>query len=271
MEQNVEVSVIIPCYNHESFIAECLDSALCQTLPAYEIIVVNDGSTDGSLTIIHEYAKKHTKITALDQVNQGVVAARNNAIQISKGRFIFPLDGDDRITPTCLEEMHTAMLLGKGDVVFSQVKLFGQLDGIVPVKNPSKFSMCHTNQVTVSALYKKSDWEKYGGYDAKMRDGYEDWDFWLNFIFDNKKFYKVEAPLFEYRILQASRNQTANTKEKQLRNLVYAKHKPALLYYFLTKIGKFIFNAYERKNGTYSVKLLKIPLPVNLLRNLLKR
>lgn len=88
-----EISVIVPCYNQEKYIAECLDSVLAQTFKDYEIIVVNDGSIDNSLEVIKRYADKYDCITVIDQKNAGVVAARNTAIERAKGKYIYPLDG----------------------------------------------------------------------------------------------------------------------------------------------------------------------------------
>ena len=93
------ISVIIPCYNHEKYIHETIESVLSQTFDDYEIIIVNDGSTDNSLSIINSYAKKYPhKIRVIDQKNKGVVIARNNAISLAKADLIFPLDADEQLS-----------------------------------------------------------------------------------------------------------------------------------------------------------------------------
>ena len=81
----VKVSVIIPVFNVEKYLEECLDSILAQTLKEIEIICVNDGSVDNSLSILKEYEKKYTQIKVLDQINGGQSAARNRALEVASG------------------------------------------------------------------------------------------------------------------------------------------------------------------------------------------
>ncbi len=221
-----QISVIIPCYNQESYIAEAIESVLAQSFKDYEIIVVNDGSVDSSLSIIERYAQKNPSICCINQKNQGVVAARNNGIRKARGNLIFPLDGDDKIAPDCLSKLHQAIAENKGDVIFCDVERFGNERGVINYHGmPSRIKMCFANRVCVSALYRKEDWQHYGGYDELMRTGWEDWEFWLNFIEEDKSFYKVEEPLFFYRILKHSRNNSIpSSTEKELLNRIMNKH-----------------------------------------------
>jgi Glycosyltransferases involved in cell wall biogenesis len=91
----IKISVVIPVYNVEKYLEECLDSVISQTLRDIEIICVNDGSTDNSLEILKGYQKQDDRIIIIDQQNQGVASARNNAIDIAKGKFIAFMDPDD--------------------------------------------------------------------------------------------------------------------------------------------------------------------------------
>ena len=93
------VSVIVPAYNIEKYIARCLDSILGQTYTNLEVIVVDDGSTDKTGEIIDEYTKKDSRIIAIHQVNAGLSGARNSALKIAQGDYIGYVDGDDYITP----------------------------------------------------------------------------------------------------------------------------------------------------------------------------
>ncbi len=103
-----KVSVIIPVYNVEQYLRECLDSVINQTLKEIEIICVDDGSTDKSLDILLEYAAKDNRITVLKQENQGSGPARNNGILTAKGEFIAFMDADDMYPANqTLEHMHT--------------------------------------------------------------------------------------------------------------------------------------------------------------------
>lgn len=92
---NPKVSVIVPVYNVENYLRECLDSIVNQSLEDIEIICVNDGSTDGSMPILEEYAQKDDRILIVNQDNRGAGAARNNGLQYAKGKYLSLLDGDD--------------------------------------------------------------------------------------------------------------------------------------------------------------------------------
>jgi glycosyltransferase involved in cell wall biosynthesis len=83
-----KLSVIIPVYNTEKYLSQCLDSVLAQTFQDFEVICVNDGSTDGSLAILEEYAKKDPRIIVLTQVNQGQSVARNEGMNQIHGEYV---------------------------------------------------------------------------------------------------------------------------------------------------------------------------------------
>lgn len=125
-----KISVIVPCYNQEKYIKECLDSLVSQTFKDYEVIVIDDGSTDDSAEIVNEYVKHNKNIRLIRQANQGVVVARNNAIKQAQGTYIYPLDADDKIAPTCLERLYYIILYPQPIIVLLQVR-FGCLENVV--------------------------------------------------------------------------------------------------------------------------------------------
>ena len=100
----MKLSIIVPMYNVELYIEKCLLSCLNQNLPAsdYEIIVVNDGSTDSSLAIAERIASLYDNLTIVSQKNAGLSAARNKAISLAKGKYVWFVDSDDRIQENCL-------------------------------------------------------------------------------------------------------------------------------------------------------------------------
>lgn len=105
----VKISIIIPVYNGEQYISECLDSVFRQTLHDLEIICIDDGSTDKTSDVINEYIKKDDRVILLQQSNQGAGRARNQGINIAKGKYIAFLDADDFYSDTnALELMYTA-------------------------------------------------------------------------------------------------------------------------------------------------------------------
>lgn len=111
------VSIIIPCYNAERWIGECLDSAIAQTYRPLEIIVVDDGSTDGSLTVIQHYATQHLDLIRYETgPNRGGCAARNRGFALSKGEYVLFLDADDTLEPETVQGQVEA-LAGRTDAI----------------------------------------------------------------------------------------------------------------------------------------------------------
>ncbi|MDD2413500.1 MAG: glycosyltransferase [Bacteroidales bacterium] len=123
---NPKISIIIPVYNIEKYIAACLDSLINQTLKDIEIICVNDGSTDHSLEILNEYAENDERLIIKDQINQGVSAARNFGLRVASGEFIMFVDSDDWVDKRISEELYNSAKGENADCVMcSYVKEFG--------------------------------------------------------------------------------------------------------------------------------------------------
>lgn len=110
------ISIIVPVYNSEKYIHRCLDSILNQTYTDLEIVLVNDGSTDRSLSILEAYAVKDTRIKVVSQENQGVAAARNIGLDNATGDYILYVDSDDWIEKNMVERM--VELSANVDIVF---------------------------------------------------------------------------------------------------------------------------------------------------------
>ncbi|MGI6766501.1 MAG: glycosyltransferase [Lentihominibacter sp.] len=114
---NRKVSVIIPVYNTIKFVGECIESILKQTLTDIEIIVVNDGSTDGSELLIKEYAKTDNRIICVNKENGGLSIARNTGLELSKGEYIAFVDSDDYLTENALEILYNKASIGNLDIL----------------------------------------------------------------------------------------------------------------------------------------------------------
>ena len=124
----IKLSIIIPVYNVEQYIEKCLLSCLSQDIPhnEYEIIVVNDGSPDGSLAIAERIAKSATNITIISQENGGLSAARNTGISVAKGDYIWFVDSDDWIETNCLKQLTDTLYNEKLDaLVINGIKVIG--------------------------------------------------------------------------------------------------------------------------------------------------
>lgn len=117
MIESPTISVIIPVYNVELYLRKCLDSLLNQTFKNFEAICINDGSTDSSLDILKEYKEKDDRFIVIDQENGGVSNARNNGIAISKGEYVYFLDGDDYLDDDFLERFYENAKENESEIV----------------------------------------------------------------------------------------------------------------------------------------------------------
>lgn len=139
---NPLISVIIPVYNAEPFLPACLDSVLHQDYPSFEILVIDDGSTDGSAAVIDRYAARDPRIVALHQSNAGVSAARNRGLDEARGEYVAFVDADDRVTPTYLSH-----LLGhEADLVIAGISLLHEVSGRTESYGFDCTRMAHTDR-----------------------------------------------------------------------------------------------------------------------------
>lgn len=196
-----KVSIIIPCYNQAGYVEEAVLSAINQTYQNIEIICVNDGSTDKTSEVIRMLVNKYKNIVFFDESeNKGVVAARNFAIQACTGEYILPLDADDTIEPTYVEKAVKVLDENKNiGVVYCRAKIFGAEDKIWDLPAYNKESFLYRNVVFCTALFRKSDFVKAGGYKANMEHGCEDYDLWLSFVELGLDVYQIDEILFNYR------------------------------------------------------------------------
>ena len=125
-----KVSVIIPCYNSEEFVSECLDSVVNQTLTDIEIICVDDGSTDDTYAILNEYAKTDNRITVLQQINRGAGLARNKGLNIATGEYLAFLDSDDIFETEMLDKMYKRAQTEDLDIIVCRADRFDNLSKV---------------------------------------------------------------------------------------------------------------------------------------------
>lgn len=218
-----KVSVIIPCYNQERYLAECLDSVLAQTFDDWECIIINDGSDDGSEAIAKTYTELDCRFKYIYQPNQGVVAARNNAIRQSCGKYILPLDGDDKVAPQYLELAVKAMDQDDDvSLVHCDVEYFGAITGKMNLPELTPRNILAFGCCVNATLFRRRDFDLVGGFKSNMKKGWEDWDFFISIVSLGNKTYRIPQVLFYYRTLPDSRNHSIDESVKQglRRNMV---------------------------------------------------
>lgn len=221
-----KVTVVIPCYNHGAYLDQAVDSVLRQSFTDFEIIIVNDGSSDPeTVRLLGEYQRPRTRV--LNTTNNGVSSARNTGIASAKGSYILPLDADDWIAPSYLEKA-VAILEARPEVgvVYCDEQMFGEREGGWDMQPYHPVALLFDNLIHPAAFFRKSDWEKVGGYSSKFVYGWEDWDFWVSMSRLNKEVLKIPEVLYYYRIRSDSRDHSMRMHHKiAMMTLIILKHK----------------------------------------------
>lgn len=260
-----KVSVIIPCYNQGVFLEEVVESVLAQTFRDFEIIIVNDGSTDEVTNrLLADFRKPQTRI--IHTVNQGVAMARNTGIAQACGEYILPLDADDRIGNTYLEK-GVAILERHPEIgiVYCLAECFGARQGRWDIPGFSAWGMRFSNLIFCSALYRKTDWDRAGGYNPNMVKGWEDWDFWLSHLETGSKVFRIPETLFYYRVAAESRERSMDRCAKVEMHLQLMRNHPQL---FAVKSRLLLELYYLLRDSSLYRMAKKLRIPVSIGNNM---
>lgn len=275
------VSVVVTCYNKSAYVAEALSSIHEQSYPSVEVIIVDDGSTDGSLAILEKFANSHDNVQLIAQSNHGVSAARNTGIKAAKGLYVISLDADDRIDPTyvesCVEVLETHPDV---KVVQTRARYFGAKTGIFQLPDYSYDALLWSNIIHYCAMYRRDDFISCGGYNTNMVHGLEDWDFWLSLLKPEDKVYTIDEELFHWRVLPDSRSIDAERYEMDCYRQLFNNHKDIYssyldrLVFFREKWSQFE-TLYGKSLSVYHSKAYRIgkllTRPFNRLKKLFGR
>ena len=199
------VAVVVPVFNPGALLSEALESIKQQTHPC-ELVLVNDGSTDPATLALLDSLRAQG-VHVLDQDNRGAAAARNAGIRATRSSYVLPVDADDVIEPTYVEQA-VAVLESRPEVgiVYCHADRFGDAQGPWELPPFSRAAMAIDNVVFVSSVFRRDDWELVGGFDESLRLGGEDWDFWLSLIERGREVVQLPETLFHYRIHGAPRS-----------------------------------------------------------------
>jgi glycosyltransferase involved in cell wall biosynthesis len=219
-------SVVIPCFNHGTFVLAAVASAEDSEGVAFELVIVNDGSTDPfTIEVLERLRAAGYQI--IDQPNRGLSAARNAGIRASRGRYILPLDADNQIRCSYLrragEVLDAAPEVG---VIYGDAALSGERSGVWRVPDFNFDEMATGNRIDACAVFRREVWEQCGGYDENIQVGWEDWDYWLSVAERGWKFVHIPEVLFEYRVQSESMSAGLAKPENRRRLLefIIAKH-----------------------------------------------
>ncbi len=265
-DRHPRVSIVMPYYNHGKFIDEALASIdKFADKNIYEVIIVNDGSTDAYSNERLEELAKTGLYKIVHQQNQGVCIARNNAISHARAEYILPVDSDNKIQIGFITE-GMAVLDNSPEisVVYSDYMVFGVQNGLRKSGPYNLQRLMLDNFIENCSMFRKKIFDDLGGYDPYFNKiGIEDWEFWLKVAFAGHRFHYIEKPLFDYRISEMSRTIrliTDKTKGDVFSDYVIQKHKEYFGHqyvdeYFLNKfkpnfigfMGKIVLRLYFPK------------------------
>ncbi len=230
------ISIIVPCYNQAEYLPEALKSVLDQTYQNWECIIVNDGSPDNTEEAALQWVNKDNRIKYFYKENSGVCDTRNYGVAQAVGKYILPLDGDDKIGPDYLKEsIETFEKYPEVKLIYSDTILFGERNEKIINKEFVFENMITENQIFNSAIFHRAHFIEVGGYNPNMVNGIEDWDFYLSLLKPTDKVIKLNAFHYLYRIKSVSRSAAINThKEKNDAMLLqmFRNHVPLFLEYF---------------------------------------
>ena len=218
------VSIIIPIYNMAKYLHETLDSVLASDYPNFEVILMDDGSTDNSLDIAKEYAEKDARVSVHTQSNSGPCVARNNAISLSHGEYILPVDADNRISPTFIS--HAVVELERDPdvkVVCPRAEFIGDRSGEWKLPPFSLKLLARKNMIDTCALYRKTEWERVGGYCEEII-AREDWEFWISVLKDGGKVVRLPQIELYYRVRAGSKRIVDRSLKPHVTKVLNKRH-----------------------------------------------
>ena len=223
------VSVVMPCYNNGKYVGLAIESVQAQHYHDWELVIINDGSTDNSDEIIRRYANSDKRIKYVFQKNCGAAVARNRGVKEAKGEFICFLDADDWLAPQCLEDALTSFH------EHSDCRLFymkgENVDEASGKRTPficygGSYRSVLINGMSITIIIRRKDFLETGGFDESMKNGFEDWEFNIRFLYGNCNVIVSDRTLYYYRI-HKSASRLSNKEEHedaQVQVYVYKKN-----------------------------------------------
>jgi glycosyltransferase involved in cell wall biosynthesis len=196
------VTIVVPCFNYGRFVRDAVESALRQQVADVQVVVVDDGSTDGRSPRQCDRCQGG-RVRVIHQPNQGLPAARNRGAQGAQSEFLIFLDADDWIEPEFVAKLADSLRNEADPAVshaYSRQRIHGpDAASVWAVPDWDPLMMMVTNLHPVTTLVRRDRFEAVGGFNESMRDGYEDWDLWLKFVERGWRGLRVLEPLFVYR------------------------------------------------------------------------
>lgn len=181
-----KVTVVIPLHNYENYIVETLNSVHEQSMENFDLVVVDDLSTDNSGKVALEWLKGHSarfsSVSLLANAqNAGLAVTRNVGFDYSESEFIMPLDADNLLLPQCIEKCSSLLESSDAAFAYPEIKTFGEHEGFISAGEWNPAILKYRNYIDAMAMVRKGCWAAVGGY-TNQRLGWEDYDLWCKFL-----------------------------------------------------------------------------------------
>lgn len=222
----IDLSVVIPCYNLGELLVEAVASVERTAPERCELIIVNDGSSQPRTLEVLDVLRRGG-YHVVDQPNAGLAAARNRGIREARGRYVLPLDADNRLaTGFIASAIHVLDSQPEVGVCYGDWLEFGGRNGRKSAPEFDLPALLWSNYIDACAVYRREIWEACGGYDAAA-PAWEDWDFWISAAERGWRFHRVPDVTFEYRVRPHSmlRNAEKEGLRRTVREHIYRKHQ----------------------------------------------
>ena len=246
---NELVSIITPCYNSEKFLDECISSVLNQTYQNWEMLIVDDNSSDNSSILINSYSKKDERIKPLYlNDNIGAAMARNKAISKAKGKYLAFLDSDDVWLPKKLEVQTNFMKKNNCSFVFSSYSVISddeKLNYTISVPETITYKRYLKNTI-IGCLTVMLDKEKFKKIEMPNLRSSHDMALWLNLLKQEKYAYGIAQDLAIYREHKSSNTSNKFRAIYDVWN-VYRKHEKLNLFYSIYNFVFYAINAFRKR------------------------
>lgn len=213
---NTSLSIVVPIYNQQEYLADCLDSIFNQDYRNFDVILVDDGSTDNSGAIADKYAKENGW-KVIHQVNKGLSSARNTGIMNATSDFLLFIDSDDLLMANAVYQILETAENNEVDIIAGSLKCFGlSNETVILMDNPTLEDFRIGNRIGSCVCIRRTALLAIGGYQPKMTFGYEDMALTCDLLSRGYKLATIPEILWLYRVKENSMAVTAKDHHKEL-------------------------------------------------------
>ena len=203
----VKVSIVVTCYNLGQYLQDLFGSISWAFNESFEVILIDDGSNEQATILeIKALEQNYGSVRIVKQENMGLARARNKGVALANGKYIIPVDADNRLVKKGVYDALKFLEANEDySVAYGNAKFFGNRTGLWQNQDYNHKAMVLKNHIDACAIIRKCSLKEVGMYDVNMPVmGFEDWDLWLRMYLEGLKFKYIPEIFFEYRVREGS-------------------------------------------------------------------